>query len=104
MARSNNADSGTPESLEPPELFERVAAACRERVLPLVTADAGELYLVSVTVDEVHVHLAGTCAGCPGAVLTERHLIAPVVNEALPSATLRVTTGWRTPSGAQRLS
>lgn len=104
MARSNIADSAAPESLEPSELFERVASACRERVLPLVNADAGELYLVSVTADEVHVHLAGTCAGCPGAVLTERHLIAPVVAEALPGATLRVTTGWRTPPGAQRLS
>jgi Fe-S cluster biogenesis protein NfuA len=81
-----------------------MVSAFREKVLPLVHADAGEVYLVGVTDSDVHVHLAGTCSGCPGAHLTEEFLVAPVVAEVAPKATLRVTTGFRAPEGATKLS
>jgi Fe-S cluster biogenesis protein NfuA len=75
-----------------------------EFVSSLVEADGGELYLVSATVDDVHIHLSGTCAGCPGATMTRERLLGPAVLEAAPSATLRVTTGWRVPDGARRVA
>ena len=48
----------------------RLREALSELAVPLVKADGGEVYLVSVTSDDVHVHLTGTCAGCPGASMT----------------------------------
>jgi Fe-S cluster biogenesis protein NfuA len=86
------------------EVFERVESVLREKVLPLVSADAGELYLVTATESNVHVHLAGTCSGCPGAHLTEEYLIAPVIADVAAKSTLLVTTGYKPPQGAKRLS
>ena len=63
------------------DVREKILKSCRELVAPLVVADGGELYVVSVTPDDVHVHLAGACAGCPGAMLTysnEFSTVAPV--------------------------
>ena len=51
-------------------LLGSVTKALSEFVAALVKADGGELYLVSATPDDVHLHLAGTCAGCPGATMT----------------------------------
>lgn len=85
------------------ELFARVEDALREKALPLVQADAGELYLVSATDTEVRVHLAGTCSGCPGAHLTEEFLLMPIVRDVSSKATLVVTTGYRPPTGAKKL-
>lgn len=71
--------------------------------VPLLTADAGELYLVRATAREVHVHLAGSYAGCPGVPYVERHLIAPLVSDVFPKAELKVTSGLPFPKGAKRL-
>jgi Fe-S cluster biogenesis protein NfuA len=80
-----------------------VMKACREQFAPLVHADGGEIYLVAVTQDDVHIHLAGTCAGCPGAMMTRDRLLQPALQVLLPKAQLRVTTGWRVPEGAKRV-
>ncbi len=76
---------------------------CREVLAPLIAADGGVLYLVSSTTEEVHLHLAGTCAGCPGAALTREDVIAPAVRSVLPKAKLQVTAGWRIPEGAEKV-
>jgi Fe-S cluster biogenesis protein NfuA len=78
--------------------------ACRTYALALITADGGELYVVSAANNAVHLHLAGTCGGCPGAQLTEATLLRPVVRQALPNATLTVTSGWTIPSNATRVA
>lgn len=80
-----------------------VVRAFSEFVAALVEADGGELYVVSATSDDVHVHLTGTCAGCPGATLTRERLLEPALLAVAPRATLRVTTGWRVPDGATRV-
>lgn len=80
-----------------------VAKSLEEFVAALVEADGGELYVVSATADEVHLHLAGKCAGCPGATMTRERLLTPAVLGAAPKATVKVTTGWRVPQGAQRI-
>jgi Fe-S cluster biogenesis protein NfuA len=80
-----------------------VERALAELVVALVHADGGELHLVSASADEVHVHLSGTCAGCPGSTMTRERLLEPAVRGALPKATLKLTTGWRIPSGAKKI-
>ena len=82
---------------------DQVLKMCREILAPLVEADGGEMYLVSVGADEVHVHLAGTCAGCPGASLTRDRLLEPAFAGIVPKVSLKVTTGWIVPDGAQRV-
>ncbi len=83
---------------------DQVVKALSELAVPLVKADGGELYLVSIAGDDVHVHLAGTCAGCPGATITRERLLEPTVHGVSPKASVKVTTGWRVPDGAKRLS
>ena len=88
-----------------PELTsdKQVIRALDDFAVALVKADGGEVYLVRATSDEVHLHLAGTCAGCPGATMTRERLLAPTVKGVLPKATLTVTTGWRIPEGAVKI-
>jgi Fe-S cluster biogenesis protein NfuA len=81
----------------------QVLKALSEYVADLVKADGGELYIVSATVDDVHLHLTGTCAGCPGATMTRERLLEPAVHGAAPKATVKVTTGWTVPEGARKV-
>lgn len=70
----------------------------------LIEADGGRLFFVSATAEDIHLHLAGTCAGCPGSALTTSRILAPTLERVLPKAKLRVTTGWILPAGAVRIS
>jgi len=72
-------------------------------IAPLVHTDGGELYLVRADGDEVVLHLAGTCAGCPGASLTIQGVIEPTLRTILPSLRLQVSAGFSVPAGAQRI-
>lgn len=83
--------------------MEHVIKALSELAVPLVKADGGELYLVSVTAEDVHVHLTGTCAGCPGATMTRERLLEPTVHGVAPKLNVKVTTGWRVPDGAKKV-
>jgi Fe-S cluster biogenesis protein NfuA len=80
-----------------------VVRALSEFVAALVVADGGELYLVSATQEDIHLHLTGTCSGCPGATMTRERLLEPALQGVTPKANLRVTTGWRVPEGARRI-
>jgi Fe-S cluster biogenesis protein NfuA len=82
---------------------DQILKMCREILAPLVRADGGEMYLVEVGSEEVHVHLAGTCAGCPGASLTRDRLLEPAFASVAPKLTLKVTTGWIVPQGAEKV-
>jgi Fe-S cluster biogenesis protein NfuA len=62
------------------------------------------MYIVKVEGDEVHIHLAGSCAGCPGSSMTRDEIIAPVLRTAIPKLRLTVTTGWRVPEGASKVA
>ncbi len=86
-----------------PGVLGSVTKALSEFVAALVRADGGELYLVSATSDDVHLHLTGTCAGCPGATMTRERLLEPAVRGAAPKATVKVTTGWTVPEGARKV-
>ena len=81
----------------------RVMKALSDFVVELVKADGGELYLVAATAEDVHLHLTGTCAGCPGANITRERLLEPAVRSAAPKANVKVTTGWNVPEGARKV-
>jgi Fe-S cluster biogenesis protein NfuA len=76
---------------------------CREILAPLVRADGGEMYVVRFDGDDVHIHLAGVCAGCPGASLTSEKVILPALRAAAPKVRVVLTTGIRAPEGASRV-
>lgn len=82
---------------------EQILKLCRDILAPLVRADGGEMYLVSVSTDSVHIHLSGACSGCPGASFTREHVIEPIVESALPKARLVLTTGVKPPAGAVKV-
>ena len=94
------------ETSGPPDAraLESALKLCKEVLAPLVEADGGEMYLVSATAEDIHIHLAGTCSGCPGATFTGDKILAPALQSALPKAKVKVTTGWRIPEGAKVLS
>jgi Fe-S cluster biogenesis protein NfuA len=83
-----------------PASIDQLLKLCREVIAPLVKADGGEVYVVAVEPDQLTLHLAGNCAGCPGVTLTTRSVIEPAVHAIAPSARVIVTTGIRVPDGA----
>ncbi|MCC6217672.1 MAG: NifU family protein [Polyangiaceae bacterium] len=86
---------------EPPPTVQSVLA---QVLAPLIAADGGELYLVAASADEVHVHLAGRFAGCPGNELVVRRVIEPALLAALPGGAVRVSSGALIPQGAERVA
>jgi Fe-S cluster biogenesis protein NfuA len=82
---------------------EQIGKLCREILAPLIRTDGGEMYLVRFDGDDVHIHLGGTCAGCPGASLTGDKVILPALRAAAPKVRIVVTTGVRPPDGAEKL-
>ncbi len=69
----------------------------------MVRADGGEMHLVRVEGNDVHIDLTGVCAGCPGASLTGEKVIVPALRTAAPKVRLVLTTGIRAPEGAKKL-
>jgi Fe-S cluster biogenesis protein NfuA len=84
----------------PPDRRAKVLAVCREVVAPLVRADGGEVYLVAAQADAISLHLAGTCAGCPGARITAAAVIEPAIRAVDPTVRVTVTAGILIPAGA----
>ena len=82
---------------------DQILRTCREILAPLVHADGGEMFLVSVSADSVHIHLSGACSGCPGASVTRDKILAPILLAAAPKARLVVTTGLNAPPGATKI-
>ncbi len=82
---------------------ELVRKLCQETLGPLVRADGGVLHLVSASSDDVHLHLSGTCSGCPGVAFTRDRMLEPALQSVMPKVRLRVTTGIRIPEGAEKV-
>jgi Fe-S cluster biogenesis protein NfuA len=83
-----------------PANIDQLLKVCREVIAPLIRADQGELYIVAVDPDQITLHLAGMCSGCPGAMLTSKGVIEPAVHAVAPSVRITVTNGVRIPEGA----
>ena len=82
---------------------EGIVKVCREILAPLIEADGGQMFLVSVSGEDVHIHLSGTCAGCPGSSFTAKAIVGPALTKLAPKSKLRLTTGWRVPAEAERI-
>jgi Fe-S cluster biogenesis protein NfuA len=82
---------------------EQIERICREILAPIVQTDGGEFYLVRYDGEDVHIHLSGACAGCPGASITGDKVILPALRTALPKVRVVLTTGVRVPDGATRI-
>jgi Fe-S cluster biogenesis protein NfuA len=83
---------------------DEIVRVINEVLGPLVHADGGELYLVSVDDAGVSLHLAGRFSGCPGNTLTRRRVLEPLITSAVPGAYLTLTTGPLIPPGAERVA
>jgi Fe-S cluster biogenesis protein NfuA len=79
---------------------EQLIDLCRDVLAPLVRADGGELFVVSVGDDALALHLGGLCSGCPGAPLTSKTVIEPIARRLSSSLALTVTAGALRPPGA----
>lgn len=81
---------------------EQLIKLCRDVLSPLVAADGGVLYLVSFDDGDVHLHLAGTCAGCPGVGMTRDRVLEPAL-QSLGKVKLKLTAGWTIPPSAEKI-
>ncbi len=80
-----------------------LSSALSEVLAPLVEADGGELYVVSLGKKEVRLHLAGSWSGSPAASITVHRVVEPVVHKVHPKAKVSVSLGWTIPDGAERV-
>jgi Fe-S cluster biogenesis protein NfuA len=81
-------------------LREKLLKICSDIIAPLVHADGGELFVVSIEEGTIVLHLAGKCAGCPGATLTSAAIIEPAIHAIAPMIRVVVTSGFHVPDGA----
>ena len=79
---------------------EKVLKICEEILAPLIRADGGELFLVSIEPDSITLHLAGKYSGCPGTSLTSSTIIEPAIRAVAPAMRVVVTSGFQIPAGA----
>jgi Fe-S cluster biogenesis protein NfuA len=79
---------------------DRIVQICAEVIAPIVRADGGELFIVSIERDSVTLHLAGKCAGCPGSNLTSVAIIEPAIHSVAPGIRVVVSSGFQIPAGA----
>jgi len=80
-------------------LLQSLRNVLRDVLRPLIEADNGKLYLVSITDEEIVLHLGGACSGCPGVPITLKTLIEPVVHGVAPNIKVVVTNGAKEPRG-----
>jgi Fe-S cluster biogenesis protein NfuA len=55
-----------------------------EEIRPALQADGGDVELVKLVGNDVHVRLVGACAGCPGATMTLLYGVTRVLKDRLP--------------------
>jgi Fe-S cluster biogenesis protein NfuA len=80
-----------------------IVRVVREVLAPLVRADGGDLYLVSVEESGVSLHVTGRFSGCAGNTLARRRVFEPPLSAIAPGITVTLTSGPLIPSGAERL-
>jgi Fe-S cluster biogenesis protein NfuA len=82
---------------------DQILEVVRDVVCPLIRADGGEIYLVSVAERALSLHLAGRFSGCPGNTLTKRRVLEPLLTARFPELKVEITTGPLIPKGAELL-
>ncbi len=82
---------------------DEIVRVAREVLAPLVRADGGDLYLVSVEETGVSLHVTGRYSGCAGNTLVRRRVFEPPLVAVAPGITVTLTSGPLIPDGAARL-
>jgi len=82
---------------------DEIVRVVREVLAPLVRADGGDLYLVSIEESGVSLHVTGRFSGCAGNTLARRRVFEPPLSAIAPGITVTLTSGPLIPSGAERL-
>ncbi len=83
---------------------DEIMRVAREVLAPLVRADGGDLYLVSVEETGVSRHVTGRFAGGPGNTLARRRIFEPPLSAIAPGINVTLTSGPLIPNGAARLA
>jgi len=83
---------------------DEIERVVREVLAPLVRADGGDLYLVSVEDTGVSLHVTGRFSGCPGNTLARRRIFEPPLVAIAPGITVTLTSGPLIPAGASLLA
>lgn len=78
--------------------------ALEKVIAPMVESDEGELFLVEDSGKDVHLHLRGRFAGCPGNELVTEQVLRPLVQAIRPQALIQVSSGAILPEGAIKIS
>ena len=65
--------------------MDAVQAVLDDMVRPALQADGGDITLVKIEDDSVHVRLVGACGSCPSAVMTLRVGVESVLREEFPA-------------------
>lgn len=82
---------------------DQILEVVRDVVCPLVRADGGEIYLVSVADRALSLHLAGRFSGCAGNTLAKRRVLEPLLSARFPDLKVEITSGPLIPKGAEQL-
>jgi Fe-S cluster biogenesis protein NfuA len=99
VARSRDIGRRSRDNVANDELKEALAKV----IAPMVESDEGELFLVEDKGREVHVHLRGRFAGCPGNELVTEQVLRPLIHSIRPQAKVQVSSGALLPDGAERI-
>ena len=73
-------------------------------VVPLLRAEGGKLYLVSIEQDRLVVHLSGRLGGAPGVRIFGRKILEPAIHSVAPRAQVILTAGYLIPPGAAEIT
>jgi Fe-S cluster biogenesis protein NfuA len=82
---------------------DQILEVVRDVVSPMIRADGGEIYLVSLVERALALHLAGRFSGCPGNTLAKRRVLEPLLNARFPELKVEITSGPLIPKGAEPL-
>jgi Fe-S cluster biogenesis protein NfuA len=82
---------------------DQILEVVRDIVCPLIRADGGQIYLVSVADRALALHLTGRFSGCPGNTLAKRRVLEPLLAARFPDLKLEITSGPLIPKGAEEL-
>ena len=80
---------------------DQILEIVREIVGPLVRADGGQVYLVTLGERTLVLHLTGRFSGCPGNTLARRRVLEPLLTARFPDLKIEITSGPLLPKGAE---
>jgi Fe-S cluster biogenesis protein NfuA len=66
------------------EMKEKVQQIIEKEIRPALQMDGGDIELVSIEGNDVHVRLHGACAGCPGAAMTLQMGVERRLKQSIP--------------------